>query len=159
MISYIGIDLGIKGAICVQSKLAFNKPTFSLYPFWDRFGGTRLRTILEEELAELLGEIIAKSGETFVTVEHPIFIPGKSPQKVIASMHEKFGLTKGILLGLGVTGLWFPKPTQWKKVTGTPGSDKDKMFQYARKLMKHEHLNAITADAVLISEACRIHFK
>jgi hypothetical protein len=159
MISYIGIDLGLKGAICVQSKLAFHKPTFSLYPFWDRFGGTRLRTILEEELVTLLEGIVNKSGESFVTIEHPIFLPGKSPQKVIASMHEKFGVMKGILLTLGVQGMWFPKPMQWKKVTGTPGSDKDKMFQYARRIMNHEHLNAITADAVLISEACRIHFQ
>jgi hypothetical protein len=50
-------------------------------------------------------------------------------------------------------------PRAWKAKTKTPGSDKDLMIQYATKLFPHTPgIDKETADSVLLSEACRIHF-
>lgn len=158
MISYIGIDLGQKGSITVQSKLPGSKPTWNIYPFFTRHNEeTRQRTITEQELYQLLHTIVARS-ECFVTVERPMFMPGNG-KKAIAVIHENFGLMKGILIGLGIDSFWFPTPMQWKKLANAPGKDKDRMLVLASRLTKTANLSPITADSVLICEACRLHFQ
>lgn len=159
MISYIGIDLGQKGALTIQSKLPGSKPTWQIHPFYVRHGNeTRQRTFTEVEFYDLFAYTILRSPECYVTIERPVFMP-KNGKKAIASLHESFGLIKGMLIGLGVTSFWFPTPMQWKKEVGAPGSDKDKMLVKASQLTKAEFLSPITADSVLICEACRLHFR
>jgi len=69
------------------------------------------------------------------------------------------GLIKGMLIGLGITSFWFPTPMQWKKEVGAPGNDKDQMLVKASQLTKVPNLSPITADSVLICEACRLRFR
>lgn len=158
MISYIGIDLGVKGSITVQSKLAGSKAVWSIYPFYTRHNEeTRQRRLTETELLELLKSIVIKS-ECYVAIERPIFMPGNG-KKAIAVLHENFGFIKGVLSALDVSSFWFPTPVQWKKVVNAPGKDKDKMLVQASKLTRAENLSPITADSVLICEACRLHFQ
>lgn len=158
MIKYVGIDLGQKGAICVQSFLTVGKPKIKIYPFWNRFGGTRLRTILDYELLDTLSEIVHNSGETFVTIERPIFVPGCRIQAA-TKMSENYGLLRGMLLGLDVSEIWTPTPQQWKVPVSARGSDKSKMLKIASRITKDPELSLLTADAVLISEACRLHYR
>lgn len=158
MISYIGIDLGQKGAISVQSKLAGFKPTWSIYPFHARHNEeTRKRTLTDQELFETLKKIISTSGETFITVERPVFVPSNG-KKAIAVLHENYGFVKGALQGLGVSTFWFPTPMQWKKVAQAYGNQKSKMLKQASNLCKSPNLSIDTADSVLICEACRLRF-
>lgn len=157
MISYIGVDLGQKGAITVQSKLPGSKPTWSIHPFFMRHGEeTRMRTLLPSELFELLKSITSRS-ECFVTIERPMMF--SKGLKAVASLHEHYGLVRGMFQGLGVPEFWTPTPVQWKKVVSAPGSDKVKMLKIASKLTKAQHLSPETADSVLICEACRLHFQ
>jgi hypothetical protein len=157
MISYIGIDLGQKGAITVQHKLPASKPTWEIFPFYQRHGEeTRMRTLLESEFYDLLFNIVNRS-ECYVTIERPMMF--SKGLKAVASLHEHFGLTKGILIGLGVTSFWYPTPVQWKKLVKAPGSDKVQMLKNASKITKARNLSPETADSVLICEACRLHFQ
>lgn len=160
MIGYIGIDLGQKGAISVQSYLAGDpKPYWQIFPFYARhFDETRQRSLTEFEIYTLLKTIISKTGDCFIAIEHPVFMPTNG-KKAISVLHENFGLMKGILIGLGIESFWFPKPIQWKKVVSAKGSDKDKMLVLASRVTKAPNLSPITADSVLISEACRLHFR
>ena len=158
MISYIGIDLGQKGCIAVQSKLSINKPKLHVVPFWQHWNGTKLRPPTEQEIYETLRELLSRSGDTYVCIEHPVFIPANG-KKAVASLHENFGFIKGCLMALGATSFVYPKPLTWKKLTGAPGSDKSKMVRFAQRLFKHPGINELTADAVLISEYCRLYFK
>lgn len=158
MITYIGIDLGQKGSLTIQSKLPGSKPVWTIYPFFQRHGDeTRQRTLTEQEMYELLRSIV-RSSESFVTIERPVIMPGNG-KKAICSLHENFGLIKGMLIGLGVTSFWYPVPMQWKKVVNAKGSDKDKMLVLASRLTKAPKLSPITADSVLICESCRLHFQ
>lgn len=158
MITYIGIDLGQKGAIAYQSKLSFGKPKLTVVPFWDRWGGTRLRPPTEQELCDTVVEILRTSGDTYVCIEHPVFMP-LNGKKAIAGLHEHFGFMKGLFSALGVTSCYYPKPVTWKKLVNAPGSDKHKMTKLAQRLYKNPSINDMTSDAVLISEACRLYFK
>ena len=158
MISYIGIDLGQKGSITVQSKLPGSKATWSIHPFFTRHGEeTRQRTITDIEQHKLLKSLVSRS-ECYVTIERPMFIPGNG-KKAIAVIHENFGFIKGVLISLGVSSFWFPTPQQWKKVVNAPGNDKDKMLVLASRLTKVSNLSPVTADSTLICEACRLHFR
>lgn len=157
MISYIGIDLGQKGSITVQHKLPGSKPTWSIHPFFKRHGEeTRMRTMLDTELHELLASVVSRS-ECFVTIERPMLF--SKGLKAVSSLHEHYGLVRGILLGLGVSEFWNPTPVQWKKLANAPGSDKVKMLKIASKLTRAQYLSPETADSVLICEACRLHFQ
>lgn len=157
MISYIGIDLGQKGAVTVQSKLPGCKPAWEIYPFFARHNDeTRQRTLTDNEMYELFKSIVTRS-ECFVTIERPMFMPGNG-KKAIGVIHEGFGLVKGILIGLGIDSFWFPTPQQWKKLVNAPGKDKDRMLVLASRLTKTANLSPVTADSALICEACRIHF-
>lgn len=157
MISYIGIDLGQKGAITVQSKLPASKPTWKIYPFFMRHGEeTRMRTLLDHELFDILKDIVRRS-ECFVTIERPMMF--SKGLKAVASLHEHYGLVRGMLQGLGIVQFWTPTPVQWKKIVSAPGSDKVKMLRIASKITKAEYLSPETADSVLICEACRLHFQ
>ena len=158
MLKFIGIDLGQKGAIAVQSKLPFTKTTLEIFPFWQRFGGTRLRTATEQELLEFIKTSASGAGEVYVTVEHPVYVPSNG-KKAIGVLHQNFGFVLGALGALGLDSLWLPKPVQWKKTTGFKGKDKGQMLQFAQRLFKNSSITELTADAVLISEACRLHFK
>jgi hypothetical protein len=159
MISYIGIDLGQKGALTIQSKLAGSKPTWEIYPFYARHNDeTRQRTLTENDFYNLFASITNRSPECYVTIERPVFMP-KNGKKAVAGLHEHFGLIKGMLIGLGITSFWFPTPMQWKKEVGAPGNDKDQMLVKASQLTKAPNLSPITADSVLICEACRLRFR
>jgi hypothetical protein len=159
MMKYVGIDLGQKGAIAVQTKKPFSKPTLEIFPFWGRHGGTRLRTLTDEELVRTVQSVVALDvNEIFVTIEHPIFMPVNG-KKAIAGMFKHFGILLGVCHAHYVDQLWIPKPTQWKKETGAHGSDKFAMAALASNLFKNPMIDELTADAVLISEACRLHFK
>lgn len=158
MISYIGIDLGQKGSITVQSKLPGSKATWSIHPFFTRHGEeTRQRTITDIEQYKLLKSLVSRS-ECYVTIERPVLMPGNG-KKAIASLHENYGLVKGILIGLGVSSFWYPTPMQWKKIANAPGKDKSKMLVLASRLTRTSNLSPETADSVLICEACRLHFR
>jgi hypothetical protein len=154
----IGIDLGQKGAIAVQTKAPFKPMTLEIFPFWDRHGGTRLRAATDEELVMILRKVLMVPGERFVAIEHPILMP-KNGKKAIAGLFEHFGLIKGVCTALLVDQIWLPTPRQWKKEASAPGSDKAKMMSMAQKLFKSVPISEMTADAVLISEACRLHFR
>lgn len=157
MISYIGIDLGQKGSITVQHKLPASKATWEIFPFFKRHGEeTRMRTLLESEMYDLLAGIVGRS-ECYVTIERPMLF--SKGLKAVASLHQHYGLVQGILLGLGVSEFWNPTPVQWKKLANAPGSDKVKMLKLASKLTKAQYLSPETADSVLICEACRLHFQ
>lgn len=156
MIRYIGIDLGQQGSLTVQSKLPGSKPYWTIYPFHQRHGDeTRQRTLLEVEMFQLIADLTSKA-ECYVTIERPMFI--SKGTKAIASLHEQFGLIKGMLHAKGVTSFWYPTPMQWKKLVNAPGKDKDKMLVLASRITKAPKLSPITADSVLICEACRLHF-
>jgi hypothetical protein len=158
MISYIGIDLGQKGSITVQSKLPGAKATWSIHPFFVRHGEeTRQRTITDSEQYTLLKSLVLRS-ECYVTIERPMMIPGNG-KKAISVLFENFGLMKGMLIGLGITSFWFPTPMQWKKIANAPGKDKNKMLVLASRITKAPNLSPVTADSVLICEACRLHFQ
>lgn len=157
MISYVGIDLGQKGAVTVQSKLPGSKPTWHIHPFFARHKEeTKQRTLTENELYNLFHSIVTKS-ECFITIERPMLF--SKGTKAIASLHEQFGIAKGILISLGISSFWYPTPQQWKKIANAPGNDKDKMLVKASRLTKASNLSPITADSVLICEACRLHFQ
>jgi len=85
-------------------------------------------------------------------------IPGNG-KKAIASLFQNYGLVKGILTGLGHTDIWTPTPMQWKKVANAPGKDKTEMLVKASKIAKAPNLSPITADSVLICEACRLYYQ
>lgn len=157
MIQFIGIDLGQKGAITVQSKIPGSKLQVKIYPFWHRHGGTRQRTLLEHELVDLL-ETILKRGQSYVAIEHPIFMP-MNGKKAIASIHENFGFVKGVCLAMGAEHFWYPKPREWKTLVKAPGDDKSVITKIASRIVQSPELNDSTSDSVLISEACRLHFK
>jgi len=157
MITYIGIDLGQKGGLTKIAKLPMQSPIWTVTPFWDRYGGSKLRRPTEHELYKILDDATHLAGDIYVTIEHPIFVP-TTGKKAIASLHEAFGYVKGILTGLGVASLWCPTPQQWKKTTGAHGNDKTKMLELAQRITKHHGLDINTCDSVLIAEACRIHF-
>lgn len=158
MLKYIGIDLGQKGSVTVQSILSQQKPVFTVHPFWGHFGGTRLRTLMDHEYYTLFEEILRNAGETFIAIEHPVLMP-KNGSKAVSSMFEKFGLLKGILMGLGATAIWEPTPRQWQSVAKAGGKDKIKGLRQANLMTRHPNLNELTADSVLISEACRLHYR
>jgi hypothetical protein len=157
MIQFIGIDLGQKGALTVQRKIPGSKIRITIYPFWDRHGGTRQRTLMDHEFIKLF-ETVLSNGESYVAIEHPIFMP-MNGKKAIASIHEAFGLVKGICMAFGADHFWFPKPREWKAVVNAPGNDKSKMTKIAARICTSQHLNDLTSDSVLISEACRLHFQ
>lgn len=157
MIRYVGIDLGQKGSISVQVKAPMVKPSLEIYSFWDRFGGTRLRTATRDEIKEMLFEAIPDVGLTYVMIESPILMP-KNGTKAIAGLFEGYGYMLGLLSALNVT-IKTMNPRQWKAVVGAPGSDKTKMVDKATLLFKDTRINCETADSVLISEACRLTFK
>jgi hypothetical protein len=158
MISHIGIDLGQKGSVTVQSRLAGMKPQWDIYPFFQRHGEeTKQRTLTDREIYSLLKKIVKTSPECYVTIEHPVFMPTNG-KKAIAGLFENFGFFKGVLIGLGVSSFWFPTPRQWKKTVSAAGNDKDKMLVFASRLTKSPNLSPVTADSVLICEACRLHF-
>lgn len=158
MISYIGVDLGQKGAITIQSKLPGSKYQFDIIPLWAHHGGTRLRAPTENEMYDIIRNILKRSGETYVAIEHPIFMP-LNGKKAIASLHENFGLMKGLMIASGASHFWYPKPREWKTLTKANGDDKSAMTKFAARLTRHKNLNDMTSDSVLISEACRLHFK
>ena len=158
MISFIGIDLGLKGAITTCKVLPIGKPVFEIYPFYCHHNEeTRLRTITENELYDLFLKICANAGQIFCTIEHPVFMP-LNGKKAIASLHENFGLVKGMMIGLGVNNFWLPKPVTWKKVIDAHGNDKSEMYLKAKKYTKHLKLNTDTADSTLICMAGKKHF-
>lgn len=126
MIKYIGIDLGHKGSLSIQSKLAFHKPTLSIFPFWHRHSGTKCRSATIEELIELFKSEILSSGESYIAIEHPVFMP-KNGKKAIASMFYNYGVALGLCKAFDLTGIWTPTPREWKAITKTPGSDKSKL--------------------------------
>jgi len=159
MIGFIGIDLGQKGALTLQTKLPGQKPKWTIYPFFTRHGEeTRQRTILEIELYELLKNITRVCPNLYIAIERPMMIPGNG-KKAIASLFQNYGLVKGILTGLGHTDIWTPTPMQWKKVANAPGKDKTEMLVKASKIAKAPNLSPITADSVLICEACRLYYQ
>jgi hypothetical protein len=154
-VRYVGIDLGQKGSVSVQVKRAFKKSTLEIYSFWDRFGGTRLRTATEAEIYDIIQRAAPPNCQCYIVIERPMFI--SKGMKAVASLHENFGLIKGMLLPMGHQ-TWFATPQQWKKEAKAPGSDKTKMMDKAFHLFKHDGINKETADSVLISEACRLYF-
>jgi hypothetical protein len=158
MLRYIGIDLGQKGSISIQKKPPFKKPTLELHWFWGRHGGTRLRTMGEDELADLLREVFDSPAETYLTIEAPVFMP-LNGKKSIASMHWYYGFVVGMAKAFNIESIWCPTPNQWKKEASSPGKDKTKMVKLATRLFKHPLINVETADSVLISEACRLKFR
>ncbi len=158
MLKYIGIDLGQKGSISVQTKRPFKKPTLEIHWFWDRHGGTKLRTLHEDELAQLLKDVLDSPAEIYLTIEAPVFMP-LNGKKAIASMHWYYGFVIGFAKALDIESIWTPTPQQWKKVASAPGKDKSKMVKLATRLFKNPLINVETADSVLISEACRLHFQ
>lgn len=157
MITFVGIDLGQKGAVTTCTVLPCVKPKFEIYPFYAHHGGTRLRTMTEQELYLFFQKICSSAGQILCTIEHPVFMP-LNGKKAIASLHENFGLVKGILIGLGVTEFWFPKPVTWKKEINAQGNDKSDMYLIARKYTKHKLLNTDTADSTLVCLAGKKHF-
>lgn len=157
MIQFIGIDLGQKGALTVQRKIPGSKLKITIHPFWHRHDGTRQRTLLDHEIATLLENTLSK-GQSYVCIEHPIFMP-MNGKKAIASIHENFGLMKGLCLAYGADHFWYPKPREWKTLVNAPGNDKSKMTKIASRICTSPELNDLTSDSVLISEACRLHFQ
>ena len=147
---YVGIDLGIKGALSVISGNAL-----SLFPFTGNFGESRKRTMSPSELGWLLEDII--NSKTYIAIESPMLIsPGK---KAIASIHKHYGVFQGILRNFPADRLWVPKPNQWKSITQFRGSDKNLMKMYASELFpKVPTINSENADSVLIAHACRLYF-
>jgi hypothetical protein len=157
MINFIGIDLGKKGAATVCKVLPIGKPSIEIYPFYCHHNEeSAMRTITEEELY-LLFQKICYGAQVFCTIEHPVFMP-LNGKKAIASLHENFGLVKGMMIGLGVTNFWLPKPVTWKKVIDAHGNDKSVMYTKARKFTKHLKLNTDTADSALICMAGKKYF-
>lgn len=158
MLKYVGIDLGQKGSIAVQKKMPFKKPTLELFWFWGRHGGTKQRTMTEDELAHLLRQVLDSPAETYLAIESPMFIPGNG-KKAIASMNWYYGFVLGTAKAYGVDSIWVPTPRQWKVEASAPGKDKQMMVKYANRLFKDPLINSETADSVLISEACRLRFR
>jgi hypothetical protein len=161
MLTFLGVDLGQKGAIAAYTVMpGLNTRSVQLFSFWGYHGGTRLRTATDEELYEGLKVLLSGSSEIYACVEHPIYMGKVTPMKTMSSLFNAFGFMRGLLTAYDVEELWLPKPRQWqKKITGV-SSNKTKNLTMARRLYpKTKDLTKDNSDAVLICHACRLVYQ
>lgn len=158
MLTYIGVDLGQKGAIACYSDLGGFRKEFSIFSNWEYHGGTKLRTATDKEIYEALSTMLKGASEIYAVIEHPIYMPGNG-KKAIAGLFNNFGFMRGLLTAYNVQELWLPKPRQWQKVVGA-SSNKTRNLTMARKLCpKLKNLTKDNSDAVLICHACRLIYQ